>query len=176
MIWRRMIYQGKDLGDYYLISDTGEIKSVKTGKIRRQSETKKGYACCSVSLGSRNNKVCVRVHKAVAESFIDNPLCKPEVNHKDGDKKNNVASNLEWVTSKENMEHSVKHGLNHATHSEKHWAAKLNEDLVRWVRSVYKPYDKQFGLIPLSKLLGVDKNTLFPAIHRKTWGHIEDVV
>lgn len=33
--WRRLIYQGKDLGDYYLISDYGNVKSVKTGRLRR---------------------------------------------------------------------------------------------------------------------------------------------
>ncbi len=43
IIWKRMIYQGKDLGDYYLVSNTGEIKGVKTGKIRKKNINHEGY-------------------------------------------------------------------------------------------------------------------------------------
>lgn len=55
-IWERMIYQDKDLGDYYLISNTGKIKGVKTGKVRNQKISPTGYYVVGVSLGSRENK------------------------------------------------------------------------------------------------------------------------
>lgn len=62
---------------------------------------KNGYS--SVDLGHRNTKL---VHRLVAEAFIRNPMCKPCVNHKDGNPANNRASNLEWVTYAENERHS----------------------------------------------------------------------
>lgn len=47
-----------------------------------------------------------RVHRLVAEAFIDNPSSYPVINHKDYDRKNNVVDNLEWCTQKHNAIYS----------------------------------------------------------------------
>lgn len=65
-----------------------------------------------VGLGRTKNREQVAIHRLVAQTFIPNPLNKPQVNHIDADKHNNNVENLEWVTISENLKHCYKLGLN----------------------------------------------------------------
>ena len=70
----------------------------------KPEETKKGYL--RVDLYDEYGKhKHFKVHRLVAEAFIPNPDGKPQVNHKDGNKRNNSVTNLEWVTDAENKDH-----------------------------------------------------------------------
>ena len=111
IIWKRMIYHGVDLGDYYLVSNTGEIKGVKTGKIRKKNINHKGYYFVCVSLGNRESKPLIKIHRAVAETFLINENNYPVINHKDGDKLNNNVDNLEFCTYQQNTQHAVENNL-----------------------------------------------------------------
>lgn len=64
-----------------------------------------------VGIGGRT----YRVHRLIATAFIPNPDGKPQVNHKDGNKRNNSVENLEWVTVSENTARAWRNGLNHGS-------------------------------------------------------------
>lgn len=99
---RSKIYKG------YTVFEDGVILSL-SGKKMRPGKDGRGYHFVIIhSDGMRKPK---KVHRIVAECFIPNPENKPQVNHIDGDKDNNAASNLEWVTQSENMKHAYKMGL-----------------------------------------------------------------
>lgn len=92
----------------YMVSDKGRVKS--KWRIRKQSTSHRGYSL--VSLCKENKPKTHLVHRLVAKAFIPNDNNLPEVNHMDGNKKNNDVTNLEWVTKSENERHSFRH-LNH---------------------------------------------------------------
>jgi hypothetical protein len=52
-----------------------------------------------------------RLHRLVAQTYIPNPENKPQVNHIDGNKQNNMLCNLEWMTHSENVQHACDTGL-----------------------------------------------------------------
>lgn len=114
----------KDIDDYpnYQISSFGRVKSkerytkVKDNQINPIKEKilkiqidHKGYSY--VRLYNENGFKSIKVHRLVANAFLDKINDKEFINHIDGDKSNNHVENLEWCTIKENNEHAVKNGL-----------------------------------------------------------------
>lgn len=85
----------------YSVSSLGEVRNDRTGRLLTPFGAKEWYA--GVQLGKGNYR---RLHRLVAEAFIPNPENKPYVNHKDGDRRNNAANNLEWCTQQENVRHA----------------------------------------------------------------------
>lgn len=113
-----MIEVWKDIKDYeglYQISNLGRVKSLKYRKSNKErililnGAAKHGYYM--VGLCKNHKRKYVTVHRLVAEAFIPNPDNKPQINHKDENRRNNCVDNLEWVTAKEN--------LNYGSHNEK---------------------------------------------------------
>ena len=122
-IWKEI----NDFDGIYFISNLGNVKSVerivyypescynKTNKgvTRKEKLLKPSYKkrYLSVTLSKDNNKFYYLIHRLVAIHFIDNPNNLPCVNHIDGNKHNNIYTNLEWTTHSENSIHAIKNGL-----------------------------------------------------------------
>ena len=93
----------------YQISNTGKQKSFKAspeGRILSNKNKKGDYL--SVVLQYKGLIRYTRMHILVAEAFVPNPFNKPQINHMDGNKQNNSADNLEWVTPQENVIDAIK--------------------------------------------------------------------
>lgn len=109
-VWRDVAgFEGR-----YQISDLGRVKSLNYRKssqarIMKPHRYKAGYE--AVRLNGRWKKV----HRLVAEAFVENPGNKREVNHINGDTCDNRATNLEWCTSSENSQHAWDTGLQKMT-------------------------------------------------------------
>ena len=102
----------KDIQGYegYQISNYGRIKSLnynktKQEKILKTSKNTKGYL--QVGLFKDGKQVRKQIHRLVAEAFLENPNNLPQVNHKDENKENNCAENLEWCTLKYNINYGT---------------------------------------------------------------------
>lgn len=119
----------------FQISNLGRVFSKRSNKLLKLHTSKTGYVTLATKIGGRHgfNK-CFKVHRLVAEAFIPNPASKPQVNHLDGNKGNNIASNLEWATAKENIVHAFSEGLNTARKGAASPNAKLSESDVREIR------------------------------------------
>lgn len=106
-IWKDVIgYE-----DYYQVSNLGNVKRKSKDKKIKPYKGGKNGAYNHVCICENGNQKSVLLHRIVATAFIPNVENKPQVNHKDGNKKNNAVENLEWVTNKENTIHAFSIGL-----------------------------------------------------------------
>jgi hypothetical protein len=94
---------------FYSVESDGRVWTHRRNKYLNPGSGSSGYL--SVTITRDGKPKAFSIHRLVAMAFIDNPEGKPQVNHKDGNKLNNSADNLEWVTNSENMRHAVKSGL-----------------------------------------------------------------
>lgn len=94
----------------YLIYEDGSIYSEKTKRFLKCSTDSKGYKCLDLT-HSKCKYRCPKVHRLVALAFIQNPNSLPQINHKDGNKKNNKVDNLEWCANLYNTREAVRLGL-----------------------------------------------------------------
>ena len=88
----------------YKVSNYGRVKSVKKQLVLKTCGSGNRYKTVALCNGMRKT---FRVHRLVAAAFIPNPENKPCIDHIDGDRANNHADNLRWVTVKENQNNPI---------------------------------------------------------------------
>ena len=135
-IWKTAVYDDEIYEGLYKVSNFGRILSLNyrnTGKAELMNPFDNGRGYLQVLLYKNGKRKTCKVHRLVAETFLENPENLPEVNHKDENKKNNFVflnedgsvdkkrSNLEWKNHKDN--------INHGTHNER--VAKANTNGIR---------------------------------------------
>ncbi len=108
-----------------------------------------------------------KVHRLVAEAFLENPENKPQVNHIDGNKENNNVENLEWVTASENIIHAVSKKLRVAAKGECHSQAKLNEESVIEIKRRYSL--RGISQKKLGEIYNVSQSQISRIIRNERW-------
>lgn len=162
----------KDIPDTdYSVSDEGRVASRKFGRWRiMRTWLNHGY------LAAQINGKSVRVHRLVASLFVGGRTeARNEVNHKDGDRGNSRADNLEWVTHVENMRHAssvicatargprTKDGKR----TRPCGAAKLTEENVIEIRQLCANGSRSRAI---ANRFGVERCAITRIVSRKTWG------
>lgn len=185
-IWKPVIgYEG-----LYEVSNLGKFKSIdrvvyqyksrtgtgiKKGKLLKPWQSK-GYFYIKLCKPDCKEKTTL-LHRVVAIAFLSNPHNLPEVNHKDGDKRNNSVSNLEWCSSQYNSKHAVENGLANPPKGENHANSVLTEKIVIQIRSIYKKngteYRKKYSYRKIGKMFNISPVTVGWVINRKTWNHVK---
>ena len=120
--------QYKKYKDNIEVSNYGNIKI--NGIIKKPCKDKDGYLIISTK-GKQ-----YKIHRLVAETFINNPYNKKEVNHKDMNKENNNVNNLEWNTHLENMQHAFKNKNIGASRNKKVVQHKLDGEVIKIWNSI----------------------------------------
>jgi hypothetical protein len=158
--------------EYFKVSKFGSLYSKRSGKILRQYVSKEGYLTVATKIGGRGGtNHCIKIHRAVAEAFLDAPsddlvsMCNSQgygnviVRHLNGDKTDNAASNLAWGTYKDNSADFMLAPNFAASVAKRSGSNNLNaglsEDQVKEIRGRYKPRCKVNGARALANVYNV---------------------
>jgi hypothetical protein len=157
--WRAVVgYEG-----LYEVSDLSRIRGITRGKIKKFHVHKRGYA--QTNLCKNGIVKTIRIHRIVAEAFIEKVEGKNHINHIDNVRSNNKVSNLEWCTSKENAEHRDRQ--KRGTIGERNGNTNLTNKLVDDIR---KSYPKISGY-RLAKNYNVSHTTIYNILNNKSWNN-----
>lgn len=168
-IWKDI----KNFENQYQVSNFGRVKSLERVikiKDKRKGEYYKKIICCIlipsvrkdgyvfVDLHKNNKKKAFKIHRIVAEAFIQNPYNKPQVNHKNGIKSDNRVENLEWVTPHENMLHSYR--VLHCKRSEGVRGKDTKKSKIVLQIKDGKIIRKFYGCPEASRITGIDRSQI----------------
>jgi hypothetical protein len=123
-------------GYEYEVSDHGEVRNMKTGRIMKQHLDKKGYNVISLK---KDKVITFKVHRLVAIAFLENPNQYPQVDHKNCIKTDNHVENLQWVSQSQNQQNQPirkdnKSGIKGVIKQGNKWRSYITIDSIRiWI-------------------------------------------
>lgn len=153
---------------FYEVSCFGRIKSLKrkrvpSNKILSQINHSAGYLSVALSDSVKvDKKLC---HILVAEAFVKKTNPNYVVNHKDGNKKNNIASNLEWGTSKHNSQEAIRLGL-FTNFCENHHSSIFTN------KQVSNIFESNESVIKLAQRYNTSTSTIYGIKSGRVWGNV----
>lgn len=170
-VWKYLVYKGETYTNFS-VSNFGDLRNNLIDNILKPSTNPSGYYVYVIRLNNKGKKTGIVAHRAVMEAFIPNPDNLPQINHIDGNKKNNCIDNLEWCTAKQNVQHAVRTGLLTTAHcnGEKCNKAKLKEKQVIKIRELYKT--KQYTQKQLGEMFNCTKDNIRFIVNNYSWKHI----
>lgn len=161
----------------YQVSDLGRVKSLGRTVVHQGITYYQTERIMSPWSGTTSTYLCVRlyrdgirkkfsVHRLVAEHFLEGWDTNLEVNHKDGNRFNNAAENLEMCTHRYNMQHAILEGLKNDC-GEKSSRAKLTNSQAEEIRKRYG----QGGIsqAALGRAYGVSRQTVNMIVRHKKY-------
>ncbi len=153
----------------YKIQKNGKILSFRYGKPLNPNVTKCGYEI--VCLYFNGKKKWFSVHRLIALVHIENgnPIKFNVVNHKDGNKRNNKVSNLEWTTASRNKKHSFEIGTSKATKSENANFAVLTVNKVKQIKHLLENNE---SCASIGRKFGVTTSNICRIKKGKTWRNV----
>ena len=118
------------------------------------------------------NRQYIQFHRVIASIFCEREPGKDYVNHIDGNKDNNCEWNLEWVTSKENIDHAIKHNLMTAGvgSGENHPCSTITEKTARYICELLEQNELSYDEI--SKLTGASCSVIGKIKNGHRWKNV----
>lgn len=162
-IWKSVVGFHK-----YECSNIGNVRHIEHKNNIKMITSPSGYQLFSVR--QNNKRYTLKMARVIAIAFIPNPQNYPQVNHRDGNKKNNSVSNLEWCTSKINMRHAFDNKLITPHRGADRWNAMLTDSQVIEILELLKLKVKQRDI---AKLFGISPVTVCNIKYNRTWTHIK---
>ena len=163
----------------YLISNTGKVWSVKRNKYLTPKIDRYGYKTVLLWI-NYDTKIYTTIHRLVAKAFCENPFGLNIVNHKDLNKLNNNADNLEWCTVKDNVQHWYMNDINAEKNLKEYQlhSIEANSHTIKvWQNGVY------IGVFTskqqCAKELNISEKTIYNAIrnkHKNKRGYVFELI
>lgn len=155
----------------YTLFEDGTILNNDNGKWIKGTSITKNNRYVKIHLGADHCSKFIPLHRLVAQAFIPNPNNYPQVNHKDGNRYNNSADNLEWCTAQQNVRHCRDNGFHMEQYGELIRTHKLTSSEVLFI---YKFRDS--GLTPTQfknrYKMDVSRTTISGIWKGKSWAKV----